>query len=592
MRPDETDVLRTAAVLGSSFDYSFLLSVCGREIESQLEAFVEQQLVEEEPGRHGRYRFRHALTQEAIYESMSAPKRERLHKTAARMLAGRVEVPAVDLAHHLLLANLAHEALPILDRAASEAETKRAYHEAVDLRKRALAAATDELARAQLMGKIGEALWLAHDVASALEYLEKAIEELSRLDQIAEAEHYRIVHGRAVWDHVRHDLARVDFQHAIDALTPLGPSRDLALALMWRGGIEGVNNRGDLGEPFVKRALEVAERIGADDVRIWAANYVAVTLKEAFQYEAANQVLEGAFDEAISTDLPHIAIQLLNNVMNNCFFMASPRRYGPVIRKLRSLETEIGDLIALQGEGDVSYLEGNLEAALTTRRRYLVASQQLGSPRFVTIALIDVATVLVMLGRLTEAGALISLPDPQESFQAACAWALPWCRYHLAIGDPSRAAEGALAVASNPTALVTGLPWVDAIMEALVAGGLMAAAKEVATAARASPGHRQQPQLVLATARFELASQRAEEAVALARVAVERFGSLGDNIDELTARIVLARALAACGQHAARGEVIACLRVARNFDARYLEQLALAVANTLGLDSDHGPASQ
>ena len=123
--PEQVEVLRIAAVLGRSFDDELLRDLCGKEIEDDLEAFIDQQLVDEEPGQSGRYRFRHALTQQAIYDSISRRKRERLHGEAAAALRSRSAVTAVELASHLLLAKHTDEALPLLLEAAEDAERAR-----------------------------------------------------------------------------------------------------------------------------------------------------------------------------------------------------------------------------------------------------------------------------------------------------------------------------------------------------------------------------------------------------------------------------------------------------------------------------------
>ena len=248
----QADVLRTASVLGRSFEYPLLRALCGGEVEDELAALAHQQLIEEEPGGHGRHRFRHALTQEAIYGSLATSKRQRIHGEAAMALKGERTAPAVDIAHHLLRANLQDEALPILMRAADSAEGARAYREAAELRQRALEAVEDAGTRAKLTGQVGETLWLAGRAEAAIPYLEEAIDALTGHGSIAEAEHLRLIHGRVQMAHNRHDLAMLDYQRAAEALTTLGPSADLARALMLQGALESISHRA----PAAKTGLQ------------------------------------------------------------------------------------------------------------------------------------------------------------------------------------------------------------------------------------------------------------------------------------------------------------------------------------------------
>src|SRR5919197_514421 len=78
--PEHVSVLEAAAVLGRTFDYGTLVSVSERgdaEVQAALEAAVAQQLVEERTERPSSYRWRHALTQEAIYNDTVTPRARR-----------------------------------------------------------------------------------------------------------------------------------------------------------------------------------------------------------------------------------------------------------------------------------------------------------------------------------------------------------------------------------------------------------------------------------------------------------------------------------------------------------------------------------
>ena len=84
---EEIGVLQVASVLGRSFAYTTLASVADLDeaaIHAHLEAAIREQLVEEDPAAPARYRFRHALTQEAIYNDTIMPRRIRIHSRVCR----------------------------------------------------------------------------------------------------------------------------------------------------------------------------------------------------------------------------------------------------------------------------------------------------------------------------------------------------------------------------------------------------------------------------------------------------------------------------------------------------------------------------
>ena len=159
----QAEILRCAAILGRSFEYQTLIRLSEQDrmaVETALQTAVQQQLLEEETGSRGRYRFRHALTQEAIYEDLSAPTRERLHSSAADVLAERAETPKAEVAFHLRNANRWQEAIQVTMEAAAAAEARFGYGEAAALYSLLLPVVTTGVDRARLLCHLGEAYWM------------------------------------------------------------------------------------------------------------------------------------------------------------------------------------------------------------------------------------------------------------------------------------------------------------------------------------------------------------------------------------------------------------------------------------------------
>src|SRR5262249_60667485 len=100
-------------------------------VPAALDAAIAQQLIEDDPGHPGLYRWRHALTQEAIYAEIVTPRRQAIHSRAAEVLAADESTRAVDLAGHLLGASRFDEAVPVCLQSAEAAEGALAFGEAV-----------------------------------------------------------------------------------------------------------------------------------------------------------------------------------------------------------------------------------------------------------------------------------------------------------------------------------------------------------------------------------------------------------------------------------------------------------------------------
>jgi class 3 adenylate cyclase len=91
--PEGTERLLTiAALIGREFDLDLLVDVAGDDEDVVLDALERActaRLVEEVTGTIGRYSFVHALTRDALYDSLGATRRARLHRRVAEAIESR-----------------------------------------------------------------------------------------------------------------------------------------------------------------------------------------------------------------------------------------------------------------------------------------------------------------------------------------------------------------------------------------------------------------------------------------------------------------------------------------------------------------------
>jgi tetratricopeptide (TPR) repeat protein len=148
MRPSRQKALaQLGAVLGREFSSSLLVAVSGggiAELRHELAGLVEAGLFQEErPGTaEPGYRFRHALFQEAAYQSLPRSERRQHHERTAQVLeehfAALVEARPEILAHHYTEAGQHARAVPCWRSAGILAVNRRAIPEAVSHLSRAL----------------------------------------------------------------------------------------------------------------------------------------------------------------------------------------------------------------------------------------------------------------------------------------------------------------------------------------------------------------------------------------------------------------------------------------------------------------------
>jgi tetratricopeptide (TPR) repeat protein len=137
--PEVKEVAQTAACIGRAFDYA-LLAVIADKPEPALATALDRLTAAELVFRRGvlpdaTYTFKHALVQDAAYQSLLKSKRQQLHARIAEMLEQRSpgvgEAGPEVLARHLTDAGLTERAIPYWRRAGALAAGRSANLEAI-----------------------------------------------------------------------------------------------------------------------------------------------------------------------------------------------------------------------------------------------------------------------------------------------------------------------------------------------------------------------------------------------------------------------------------------------------------------------------
>ena len=143
---DVKDTLRLASVIGREVPLRLLQAVWRGpgDIEQQLRELTRLEFLYEQtrPGESV-YVFKHALTQEVVYDSLPVAQRHALHASAARALErlyeGRLEEADDRLAYHYARTDQADRAVECLSRMAEKAARGYAHTEALGRLEEALA---------------------------------------------------------------------------------------------------------------------------------------------------------------------------------------------------------------------------------------------------------------------------------------------------------------------------------------------------------------------------------------------------------------------------------------------------------------------
>ena len=543
--PDQADVLRAAAVLGRSFGYDTLREISGadeREIQTAIEAFVRQQLVEDDPHAKGRYWFRHALTREAIYDDLILPRRERLHARAAEILRA-AGAPAAEIAGHLLQAGATEEAVPLLTKAAGEAMERSGYEEAVALYERALPHLKG-LDRVQAMCRTGEAMWLARGPGSAIRYLEEGIAGLESGGESIEAAHHRLLLGRCYWERGDHVLALGEYEHARDTLEPSGPSADLALAYLRLSAMASFQTDRQRALPLAEKAIAVAEQAGADAIRIWAYN--ALGLAEP-DLDRASVLIDRSLNEALERNLFVIAENALHNSMVMRIDAGRVLEMKELFEKYTLLPPGVmRDHSRETWMAAYDSFTGDFAGSLEHNSAAVALGRSAGMDSLTALSEYTAGSTLVEMGRLDEAKLRVPPLDPGVEVQDRIMHAWVALFYARAVGD-RELLERSLAVFRELRETAPNWTWsIDDVVAGFIDVGAVDEAADLAEFAQRSM--HAEFFCWVPRARTFLAQGDAQTAIDLASRGVERLEDAGYQVLSEVGKAVLARALRAAGR--------------------------------------------
>ncbi len=150
------EIATRAAVIGQRFQAEFLADTFGypiAEVHSALRRLRAAKLIVEVDTRPVSYAFRHALTREAIYDSMLAAERHPLHARTLEAFESRPDASAQDLGYHAWAALDAAKCRRYNELAGDQADSAHAYSDAVRCYERALEGDCDAETRGRLLVK-------------------------------------------------------------------------------------------------------------------------------------------------------------------------------------------------------------------------------------------------------------------------------------------------------------------------------------------------------------------------------------------------------------------------------------------------------
>jgi tetratricopeptide (TPR) repeat protein len=299
---DANSLVSIASVIGNEFDMRLLERVFGRaqeQLVEQTDEAVRLGVLRSGAPGFARRQFSHALIREVLYDDLPVSRRIELHRDIAAVIEQIYESDLkphlAELARHLTEAGTAAKAIDFWIKAGEVAYSVFGFEEAASCWRTALAMTenqrTDPLVRARLLERLGNPATVGDlDPAESVEHLEAALrsyQDLGDLERAARV-HTHLGHWMST------NLAAMDipgalahYQKAEAVLNKLPERVSLGSLYTVFGAAAREAMQTKEGLRTSSRAMQIAERLGAETLWIYAASLHSDLLLNAGRIEEA-----------------------------------------------------------------------------------------------------------------------------------------------------------------------------------------------------------------------------------------------------------------------------------------------------------------
>lgn len=546
--PLHVNLVRAVAVLGRPCDFDVLVKLLGEpesKVQAALADCVQEQLLTGDGTAVGRYGFRHALTQEAVYDDLVVPERRRLHARAAQILAG--ESDGVEVCHHLFEAGDWVAAMPLALEVAKRAAEASAHREAATLYQRILLHVTDPAKRADIVWLLCQTLGDLGEWAQLARYLEAEIPLLEHAGEMAGVARLRIGLARAYGHVGRADLRTIELDRARQFLETQGPSGDLAevYVLLARAALLDLQYR--TGIEVAKRAVAVATEVGDRRRLIEGFHYLGGNLFQAGQPEEAFYYFDRAIEEALANRHFRLAAEAMGNEIESFLWNFQFKDAEARLDLWRMSIPETTRPATFGRDSFCSWCHGALEHAAAASNEAARFHRERGSTKEVAENEFRLAVTLADLGRFEECRAILERsPVLTQEHRINQAWAR--MRLGLDSGNLEDALAATSVVAESAEWPLRPRRWLaEVAVEVLIAAGEIARAQAVAATIGPEPVDpyqmRMEGRLALSAGDNQLARERLA-------AAAEYWQQIGGRLEEARSRRLLGVAMTGLGDKA------------------------------------------
>jgi len=326
------NMLTLASFVGNDFSFAALCGVTGLaedKVLDLMERMLKTGLVKERVIRgEDVYSFADIVVRDVVHEEVSHLRHKKLHGAVGlaleKIYEKKIDEHLSELALHFLESGDGEKALSYFLKAGDKARNVYAFDEAISYFQHALQLIEEKGDGAEQKANVTE--WLGNLLAwtgkleEAVAQFETSLQLWNQLGNRRNAARLHIRLANQAWL-LSGDKEKASEHHrmALEILEKEQESVELAWLyeniahMLWRSGSPEAWS-------WAKRALELAERVGATEVVGWCYNDLATLHRKSGEFEKASEYYEHGLKTALDNNFASLAITFYNNVTEFYYF--------------------------------------------------------------------------------------------------------------------------------------------------------------------------------------------------------------------------------------------------------------------------------
>jgi predicted ATPase/class 3 adenylate cyclase len=415
--------LKVASVIGRVFPFSWLYGYypsLGEEsiVKSHLAELSKLDLTPlDTPDPELAYLFKHIVTQEVAYESLSFTTRAQLHELLARYLEASYpdDLPIEALAHHYSRSNNTAKKREYLRKSGDAARAAFSNMAALDYYRQALELSPELEEAIDLHINSGAVYQLIGEPGGAREHYRTALQIATERNIVRKIMQCEIRLGSA-W------VLNSNYLHAMEWLekavahgAQIDDRPGICEALIEIGIIHWRLANTDQAAEYLQKGIEIARELRDKKREAYALTVMGQLEAQVGNRDRAHAIYDTAFALAKEINDKRRMSGILNNHANAYYLEGNYEMAETLMKQTLDVAREIGDkrglALALNNVGNIVYMKNDFVSAQTYYEQALKLGRESEDKYVKSIALVSMGITLFRQGKLAEANLCY-----QESF--------------------------------------------------------------------------------------------------------------------------------------------------------------------------------